>query len=122
MQRPTAKRSVKRSRLAPEISRDSKLFHVVLYRVSPTASTKQLKRIEKRFRDLPKQVEGVVDVWAGKNNSKSRFAAGWTFGVVMTLTGRDARDSFLQHEAHLAISKDAADGFYDDVAVFDFDM
>jgi stress responsive alpha/beta barrel protein len=121
MQRKTSK-SVHRTSQVAETTPRPALFHVVLYRLAPTATAKQLKRIEKRFRDLPKQVDGVVEVWAGRNNSKSRFAEGWTFGVVMTLTGRDARDRFLEHEAHLAISRDSANGFYDEVAVFDLDM
>lgn len=100
----------------------SKLFHVVLYKCAGSVSEAQLSRIEKRFRKLPKQIEGVLDVWAGRNNSHSRFAQDWTFGAVMTLTGRDARDRFLKHEAHLAISEDAADGFYDEVVVFDLDI
>lgn len=100
----------------------SKLFHVVLYKLAPTASERQIRRISKRFRDLPKQIDGVFDVWVGRNNSLSRFAKDWTFGVVMTLAGRRARDRFLKHEAHLAISKDAADGFYDEVVVFNLDF
>lgn len=104
------------------MNQKAKLFHVVLYKLAASASETQIERIEKRFRDLPKEIEGVFDVWVGRNNSLSRFAEGWTFGVVMTLAGRAARDHFLQHEAHLAISKDAADGFYDEVVVFDLDF
>lgn len=101
---------------------EAKLFHVVLYRVKESACDEQRQRIAQRFRDLPQQIEGVFDVWVGDNNSASKFAQNWGFGVVMTLASREARDRFLQHEAHLAISKDAADGFYDDVAVFDLDI
>jgi hypothetical protein len=100
----------------------AKLLHVVLYKLAATASEAQMRRIKRRFRNLPQQIDGVLDVWAGRNNSKSRFAADWTFGAVMTLAGREARDRFLEHEAHLAISKEAADGFYSEVVVFDLDI
>ncbi|WP_066778301.1 Dabb family protein [Sphingomonas sp. CCH5-D11] len=100
----------------------SGLLHVVLYKLASGASDEQRQRIERRFRDLPKQIDGVFDVWAGANNSQSRFAADWSFGVVMTLRDREARDAFLQHEAHLSISRDAANGFYEDVTVFDLDI
>ena len=40
----------------------------------------------------------------------------------MTLSDAEARDRFLVHEAHRAISEEAADGFYDDVAVFDLEI
>lgn len=100
----------------------SRLFHVVLYKLSATATDEQRARIAGRFKDLVGQVEGVLDVWVGDNSSLSQFAAGWPFGVVMTLSSNEARDAFLQHEMHLAISRDAADGFYDDVAVFDLEI
>ena len=98
------------------------LFHVVLYRLSEQASDAQLDRVERAFRDLPGKVEGVGQVWTGRNGSSSRFAAAWGFGVVMTLSDAGARDRFLVHEAHRAISEEAADGFYDDVAVFDLEI
>ena len=98
------------------------LFHVVLYRLSEQASDAQLDRVERAFRDLPGKVEGVGQVWTGRNGSSSRFAAAWGVGVVMTLSDAEARDRFLVHEAHRAISEEAADGFYDDVAVLDLEI
>lgn len=101
------------------MSMDSVLRHVVLFKFKESTSTKQLKKMEDAFGDLPNKIEEIKSYEWGINTSPEGLNKGLTHCFVVTFHSERDRDSYLPHPAHQAFVA-LATPFIEDVTVVDF--
>ena len=77
--------------------------HILFITLTDDASPKQINAVRQAFLHIPKQVEGVISVEWGVNDSPEGKNAGFTHCVLMTFTDEAARQRYLPHSAHEAL-------------------
>lgn len=77
--------------------------HILFFAFTDAATVRQILAVRKAFLQLPAQVDGVVSVEWGMNNSPEGKHAGLTHCVMMTLRDEVARQAYLLHPAHVAL-------------------
>jgi hypothetical protein len=101
---------------------DTKLWHVVIYRLMPGVTRERVQEIRDLFAAGVGQFDGLDWARSATNNSHSPRAAGWTEGVVLQFRDEAARDAYLQHPIHHQIEEAVGDTFYADAVVFDMNV
>ena len=66
------------------------------------------------------KIPGIEEVTGGDNNSPEGKAHGFDWGFVMTFTDANARDAYLPHPDHKALSQNLLRPIVDDVLVLDY--
>jgi len=100
----------------------SKVWHVLVFRTVPDVTPERVHEIRARFEECVGPCDGLEWVRAGSNTSPSEFARGWPEGIVMQFRDAAARDAYLVHPMHLAISKEARGSYYTDLVVCDMEV
>ncbi|KNC92906.1 Dabb family protein [Trabulsiella odontotermitis] len=77
--------------------------HILFITPADDASADQIKAVRAAFLCIPQQVEGVVSVEWGVNDSPEGKNAGYTHCVLMTFADEAARQRYLPHPAHDAL-------------------
>ncbi len=100
----------------------SKVWHIVLFKTAPDVTPERVQRIRGMFEVCEGEVDGLDWVRTGSNTSASDFAKGWDEAVVMQFADASARDAYLPHPLHQAVSAEVRGGYYSDLAVFDIEL
>ena len=100
----------------------SKVWHIVLFQTAPDVTPERVKQIRSMFEECVGQVEGLEWVRTGSNNSASDFAKGWTESVVMQFSDIRSRDAYIPHPCHQRAGREAANGYYTRIVVFDMEV
>ncbi|CAI2399303.1 Stress responsive A/B Barrel Domain [Serratia proteamaculans] len=74
--------------------------HILFITFTENAFHKQIQAVKRAFLQIPNQIDGVVSVEWGINDSLERKNAGFTHCVLMTFQDDAARRRYLPHPAH----------------------
>lgn len=77
--------------------------HILFIRFHSSAARPQIDAVRQAFLNIPQQIEGVLSVEWGKNDSPEGKNAGFTHCVLMTFADDAARSRYLPHPAHEAL-------------------
>jgi len=100
----------------------SKVWHVLVFKTRPEVTPALVEEIRAMFRECIGACDGLEWMRAGSNTSSSQFAEGWAEGMVFQFRDLAARDAFLIHPLHQAISEKARASFYSDLVVCDMEV
>ncbi len=78
------------------------LRHIVLFRWVPQVDAAELASIERQFRQLAREIPGVLGFVCGTDNSPEGLQQGFTHAYIVTFRDEAARDAYLPHPAHQA--------------------
>lgn len=76
--------------------------HIVLFTFSTNTQPGDIETIEKGFRNLQQQIDGIINFEWGVNNSPEGLHHDLTHGFVLTFASIAHRDAYLPHPAHQA--------------------
>lgn len=113
---PDAKKNPRRN-----TGRNRLVKHIVLLKLKDGVTGEQTDAILEGLRGLQGELEGIVDVTGGNNNSPEGKSQGYGWGFVMTFENEAARDAYLPHPAHKAVSAETIRPIVEDVLVFDYE-
>jgi hypothetical protein len=94
--------------------------HIVLLKLKDGVHPDQTAAVLEGLQALQGKLEGIVDVTGGDNNSPEGKSSGFGWGFVMTFENEAARDAYLPHPDHKAVSAETIRPIVDDVLVFDY--
>jgi hypothetical protein len=94
--------------------------HIGMLQFKPGTSDAQVTGILQDLVRLKESVPGLVSFCAGPNHSPEGLDQGFTHGFIATFKDKAARDTYLDHPAHVKF-KNAALPFVAHVVVVDFD-
>mgnify|MGYP000321332364 CR=1 FL=1 len=95
------------------------LKHIVLLQYKTDVSEQQIALVEQAFSALVNDMEDVLDITMGPNNSPEGLTHGFTHAYVLSFADVHARDRYLPHPRHKAFQQ-IADPLLEKVLVFDF--
>ena len=95
--------------------------HVVLLKLKEGVRPEQTQAVLDGLKGLQGKLDGIVDVTGGDNNSPEGKSNGYGWGFVMTFEDVAARDAYLPHPAHKAVSAETIRPIVEDVLVFDYE-
>ena len=101
---------------------DEKILHIVTFSVSDDVDQERVTFVKNRYLELKDLIPGIEAAHWTSNKSNSSFASNWQECGILLFSNLKTRDEFLVHEAHVAFSTEASNGFYKDVVVFDMPM
>ena len=93
--------------------------HIVLVCFKPDADTASRAEAIAHFTRMRTEIPGVTAFEQGANNSLEGKSKGLTHAFVLTFESAAARDAYLPHPAHQALSSRLR-AVIDDVLVFDY--
>jgi hypothetical protein len=93
--------------------------HIVLFKLKPTTSSKDISELSKQLADLRFKIPGISKFQWGDNVSPENKQKGFMHGFIMTFPDEKARDNYLPHANHQEVVKRYIDPFVEDVLVFD---
>ncbi len=93
--------------------------HILLVKFKDTAKIGEIEYLMSLFVEIPNQIEGVVSVEWGINDSPEHKNAGFTHSVFMTFADEAGRQNYLPHPKHDAL-KEVFRPLLDDIIVFDY--
>jgi hypothetical protein len=79
------------------------IIHIALFRWKAGISEADIGRALQRVRDLKLKVPGLADIYCGANHS--RWAEGFTHGVVVLAHTQAALDAYRAHSDHALVAK-----------------
>lgn len=94
--------------------------HIVLFRWTPGASPEAIDHVMDGLRGLQEQIPGIVDLACGKDFSGR--TQGYTHGLVVRFTTREALEAYGPHPAHQHVVKTLINPIRADVLAFDFEI
>lgn len=95
--------------------------HILFITLTDYASPEQINAVRQAFLHIPQQVEGVISVEWGTNDSPEAKNAGYTHCVLMTFADETTRQRYLPHPAHDAL-KSIFRPVLQDIVVLDFTL
>lgn len=101
------------------MSQDSILRHVVLFKFKDGTSTEDLKKVEDAFSALPSKIPQIKGYEWGLNNSPEGLEKGFTHCFFLTFNSEEDRAIYLPHPDHKAFGE-ALGPHLDDVLVIDY--
>ncbi len=75
--------------------------HIVIFKLKPESSEAQKDELIQRLRGLKGKVEGMVDLSAGESFTDRH--KGYTVGLVVRFTDREALERYGPHPAHVPV-------------------
>lgn len=96
------------------------LNHVVLLKLKDGTTPSHTQAVLDGLTQLKEKLPGMISVTGGSNNSPEGKSQGFGWGFVMTFEGEAARDAYLPHPEHKAVSAETIRPIVDDVLVFDY--
>jgi len=104
---------------APAIRTTGLLRHVVLVRFKEGTSSRDIRNVERSFRELPKKIDEIRDFEWGTDVSVEELAKGYTHCFFVTFKNAADRDAYLPHPAHKAFV-DVLKPHLEEVLVIDY--
>lgn len=104
---------------ADDAGKNGKLRHVVAVKFKNGTASEEIKKVENAFRDLKKNIPGIVSLEWGTNVSPEKHAKGFTHCFILTFISEKDRDAYLVHPEHKKFGK-LLGPVMDDVFVIDF--
>ncbi len=101
------------------------ILHCVFLRLKSALSDEEKAALYRDITGLKSLIHGVVDIKAGPNVSVEGLDGGFVDGFVVTFESADARDVYLTHAAHVAVSERilaATDGGLAGILVYDLEI
>lgn len=98
------------------------IVHCVFLRLKAALTPEERDALYRDIASLKSVVPGVADLRAGPNISHERLDGGFSDGFIVTFDSVDARDRYLAHPAHQAVSErliHATDGGLAGILVYD---
>ena len=95
--------------------------HVVLLKLKEATTKEQTSAVLDGLKGLQGKLPGIVSVTGGDNNSPEGKSHGYEWGFVITFEDLAARDTYLPHPEHKAVSAETIRPIVDDVLVFDYE-
>ncbi len=96
-----------------------RIQHVVCFKFKSTASTEDIRKVEKAFQGLKQKIPLIVSLEWGTNVSKEQKDKGFTHCFLLTFKNEQDRDAYIVHPEHKAFGK-LVGPLLDDVFVVDF--
>jgi hypothetical protein len=94
--------------------------HIVLFKVSSSATQEQRDRMVEELKRLREQIPGIVDLSVGHNFSER--SQGFQIGLVVRFTDRAALEAYLPHPAHRACVEQFINPIREDVILADYEI
>lgn len=110
---------VKVGGVAPAVRTKGLLRHVVLLSFKEGTSSRDIRNIESKFRELPKKIDEIRDFEWGTDVSVEELAKGYTHCFFVTFKNAADRDAYLPHPAHKAFV-DVLTPHLEEVLVIDY--
>jgi hypothetical protein len=101
------------------ISADSVLRHVVLFKFKDGTAPEDIKKVEDAFSALPSKIPEIKGYEWGINNSPESLNKGLTHCFFLTFEGEEDRGIYLPHPDHKAFGE-VLGPYLDDVLVLDY--
>ena len=92
--------------------------HIVLLKLKPGTTSDQTQAVLEGLKQL--KLPGIVSVTGGDNNSPEGKSQDFSWGFTITFENEAARDAYLPHPDHKAVSAETIRPIVDDVLVFDY--
>lgn len=93
--------------------------HILFFSFKPGTDEAAIAELKEAFLAFPDQIEGVLSVEFGKNNSPEGANKGYTHCVFMTFADEAARERYLPHPEHRALG-DIFQPIRQDIIVLDY--
>lgn len=93
--------------------------HILLIKFKASVQSSQITAAKMLFESMPNEIEGVVDVEWGLNDSPEGLNKNFTHAVLMTFADEAARAHYLPHPEHEAL-KEKFVPLVEDIIVFDY--
>jgi 6-phosphogluconolactonase (cycloisomerase 2 family) len=107
-------------KIAPKINREGQVIkHIVHLKYKEDATKAQVDEAVKAFVDLKNKIPSVAGFEWGLNDSTEGHTKGLTHTFVITFKDEHARETYLFHEAHIALLNTYAQ-FFGDAVVMDY--
>lgn len=78
------------------------LRHVVLFKFKDSSTEADIQQVVEAFRELPDQIDGILDFEWGTDVSPEGLSDGFTHCFFVTFKDEPSRDAYLPHPAHEA--------------------
>ena len=101
---------------------NDKILHIVTFSLADDVDAQRIDYVKNRYLKLKDLIPGIEAAHWTSNKSNSSFGSSWQECGILLFSNLKTRDQFLVHEEHVAFSKEASNGFYKDVVVFDMPM
>ena len=92
--------------------------HIVLLKLKPGTTSDQTQAVLDELKQL--KLPGIISFTGGDNNSPEGKSQGFSWGFTITFEDEAARDAYLPHPDHKAVSAETIRPIVDDVLVFDY--
>ena len=93
--------------------------HILLIKFKQDTTSSQIEELMALFTSMVNNVDGVVGVEWGPNNSPEGKNKGYTHSVLMTFADEAGRENYLPHPEHDAL-KEVFRPILEDIVVFDY--
>ena len=96
--------------------------HIVLLKLKEGVAEFQMQALLDGLIDLQNKgtIPGIQAVTGGYNNSPEGKSQGYDWGFTIQFSNVEARDTYLPHPDHRALSQTLISPFVEDVLVFDY--
>ncbi|MCX8996387.1 Dabb family protein [Rhizobiaceae bacterium BDR2-2] len=101
------------------------ILHCVFLRLKAATTAEEKEALYRDVASLKSVIPGVASIKAGPNVSPEHLDGGFLDGFVVTFDTTDARDRYLAHPAHRAVSErivQSLDGGLAGIIVYDIEM
>lgn len=101
------------------------ILHCVFLRLKSALTPEEKQALYGDIASLKSVISGVVDIKFGPNVSPERLDGGFLDGFIVSFDSEDARDAYLTHPAHRAVSErivTSTDGGLAGVLVYDMEV
>lgn len=102
------------------MAKEKEVNHIVLFKVSKSATKKQIDAFYKNLYKLKSKIKGIVSISGGENTSPENYKKGYTEGFIMKFKDSSSRDKYINHPEHLKFIKAYVDPIFPDGLVYDF--
>lgn len=79
------------------------LIHIALFAWHDDVSQSEITNIFAQLRTLKENIDGVQDLYCGKNFSQ--YAEGFTHAIVVLLENRESLNAYRSHPEHVRLAK-----------------
>ena len=95
------------------------VYHLVLIKMKPHVTARQIAALERAWRVLKKDIPGLRSIDGGPNISIENLDKGFNRAYVVTFANQKARDTYVSHPKHITFANQVALPLVDDVCVMD---
>lgn len=96
------------------------IVHIVLFKWKPETTPQQITAAMEGLRALDGRIPGVLELTCGENFTDR--GQGFTHGLLVRLTDREALDTYQTHPEHQAVVQEAIRPFLADIIALDYEI